>query len=217
MNLRNLMMFRTSGVWLWKMVTFTINWAIALKQENTSTKPLPFNKKRETEKDRKERELELLAVAKKTLDASSLERVCHTAAVYDGVAKARKAKDSPVGEELSGGSPPWTDESKQLAVSRSSRPKPRSLFAKRKPPSGFLEMVDRKVRRAARNGPRSFTVVEFGDYLLRDDDDGDSLPGRADGSYPGKETESEKGEREALEKELKELAGEEDSGWKAKC
>ena len=168
--------------------------------------------KRETEKDRRERRSELEEIAKRTVDASCLERMRHTAAVYDGVAKARKANDSPVALGGSVCSPPWTDESKQLAVARSGRPQPRSLFAKRRSTDEFLEMVDRKVRKAARNGPRSFSVVEFGDYLLRDDD-GDSLQGHAKGPPPGKETESEREEREAIEADLKELACEEQRGW----
>ena len=106
----------------------------------------------------------------------------------------------------------WTDESKQQAMARSSPPAPRSLFRKRGAGESFVEMVDRKVRKAARNGPRSFSVEEFGRLLTSEDSDSDSSCGASVG-FPGEETQSEKEERKTLENELRNLAEEEQRGW----
>ena len=155
---------------------------------------------RQAELDRREeRRLAKLAESARE-ETKELER-----AVAAGENMAVVAAGSPVGAEA-----PWTDESKQLAVARS-MPTPRGLFKKRERVESLVDRVERKVRRAASRGPRSFSVQSFADYLSRDDSL-DSVPcdveireGTASG-YPGRETESEADEREAIEKELKELA-----------
>ena len=133
-------------------------------------------------------------------------------AVVAGESMAVAAAGSPVGEDA-----PWTDESKQLAVARS-MPTPRRLLGKRNSTEPFVDRVERKVRRAARRGPRSFTVQSFSEFLSCDDTEGSvprDLELRGDNNsgchsnasgYPGAETASEANERETIEKELKDLA-----------
>ena len=165
--------------------------------------------KEDTKRERAERQAELDKREERRLaklaesareETKELER-----AVVAGESMAVAAAGSPVGEDA-----PWTDESKQLAVARS-MPTPRRLLGKRNSAESFVDRVERKVRRAARGGPRSFTVQSFSELLSCDDTEGSvprdlELRGDNNSGYPGAETASEANEREAIEKELKDLA-----------